>query len=469
MKKTVLALMAAVFVLTVGIGTADAAWVTGFSTAKKILQNASSTTLQTQSAATQIIYRLGTGETLNTNDTLVLTLSGGAKFSATAPTLTGSGAGYTIVGSPTGLTTANFRVAEVQNVGTDVLLNTNGTIFDVSAVTGNVDVTLSATTSVGSLPIFNKAQSTLTGAKYAFSAPEASVFVGLAASTNVADVSAAAGAFKKFLGNATAGTAATLNIANKAEGVAAAGTSPAWVNISAGKILAGISGSLTGITSVSGTGCTGSSSTGSTTGGTANFFLINTAKTNAYCVNTALLLPHDNGGAILSLAPIFTIDGTTAQAARGFNATVDILVDGTTWAAHNALAATALYSITRNGSSFVTNSVGPRNTIKITDRSGGVATAGGAITITAYDAAGVAIPEASGQTALTLLNNATTTITGTALAARFPTGTPMRYDFAVESSSIVVTNVKASVDGTFSATTIFTTGAATATGIANAI
>lgn len=449
MKKMLFALLIAVFVVMTAFGTANAAWTTGFATAKKILQNSNATTMATQSGVTAIIYTLGAGETLNTNDTLTITLTGGAKFSATAPTLTGSGAGFTIVGSPTGLTTANFRVAEVQNVANVVTLNTNATIFDVSAVTGNVDVSLKAVTSAGGLTIFDKAQTTLTGAAYAFSAPQAMESVFTAASTNVADVSATTGAFKKFTGATLTGTAATFSYTNLSEAV---NTAPSGQEISANKVVFNVAGVLTGITSVSGTGCTGSNSAGSTTGGAAGFFLIDTAKTNAYCVNTAAIAPS----ATVALAPVFTIDGTTAQLARGFTASASLLADGTKWAAHTALTPTALYSITRNGSSFVTNSLGSRNTLKITDRSGGMATAGGAITVTAYDANGVSIPDAG--TALLLLNNATTSITGTALAARFPTGTPMRYEFSVESSNIDVTNVKASTDGTFSATTVYTSG-----------
>jgi len=454
MKKALLTLLVAAFVLSMGIGTANAAWTSSFTTAKKILQNSNATTLASQSAVNSIAYTLGAGETLNTNDTLVLTLTGGAKFSSTAPTLSGSGTagdgkGFSIVGSATGNTSANFRVAESQLVGNTITVNVQGTIFNVSAVTGNVDVSLAATTSVGSLSIFNSAQSSMTGAAYAFSAPTAMESVYINASTNVADVSATTGAFTKFTGATVTGTAAAFSYSNMSEAVNAA---PSGQSTSASKVVFNIAGTLTGITSVSGTGCTGSNSAGTTTGGTANFFLIDTAKTNAYCVNTAEVVQ----GTPLALAPVFTLDGTTAQSARSFTGSVAALADGTKWTAHTAATATALYSITRNGSSFVTNSVGARNTIKITDRTGALPTAGGAVTITAYDVNGTAIPFSG--TAQVILNNATLTLTGTQLAAFFPTGTAMRYDFAIESSSIVVTNVKAATDGTMSATTIYTSG-----------
>lgn len=451
MKKILYALLLTVFLLTMSVGSADAAWTSSFTTAKKILLNANATTLATQSAANTITYTLGAGETLNTNDTLILTLTGGAKFTAVTPTLTTSSGPLTVVGSPTGLTTANYRVATLASVGDSININAEALLFNVASVTGNVDIGLSATTSVGSLPIFNSLQSSKTGASFAFSAPSAMESVAILASTNTADVSATTGAFKKFTGASLVSTANAIGFSytNLSE---VANTSPNGQEISAGKIVFNISGVLTGITTVSGTGCTGSNAAGSTTGGTAAFFLIDTAKTNAYCINTLVLAPATT----LALVPQFTLDGTTAQPARGFSASVAFLADGTKWAAHTPLTATSLYSITRNGSSFVTNSVGARNTIKITDRSNGMATAGGAITITAWDVNGVSIPDAG--TALLLQNNATTTITGPALALRFPTGTPIKYEFSVESSSIDVTNVKASTDGTFSATTVYTSG-----------
>jgi len=455
MKKVLYALLLTVCVLTMSVGNADAAWTSGFTTAKKILANAGATKITAASAANCIGYTLGAGETLNTNDVLVLTLTGGAKFSATAPTLAGSastGTGFTIVGSATGLTAANFRVAEVQNVGNAITINVESTIFDLSAATGNVDVQLAATTSVGSLPIFSSLQSTKTGATYAFgsSAMEA---VTVTASTDVADVSATVGAYKKFTGGGTAGTAATFIYTNLSE---AANTVPNGQEISIGKIVFNVAGTLTGIASITTPGglCTPCDAAGTAiVGGTANTFGITAAKTNAYCYNTAALSPAIG----LSLGPVFNLDGTTAQAARSFTALVAVLADGTKWNAHTALAATAIYSITRNGSSFVTNSIGARNTVKITDRSGSIATTGGSITVTAYDAAGTALTAVGSAPALTLASNGTTSITGTDLAARFTGGTPMRYDFSVESPSVIVTNVKSNADGTMNVTTIFNT------------
>jgi hypothetical protein len=111
---------------------------------------------------------------------------------------------------------------------------------------------------------------------------------------------------------------------------------------------------------------------------------------------------------------------------------------------------------------FVANSIGARNTIKITDMSGSLSTSGEAITITAWDANGIAIPESSSATPLMLYSHGTTSITGTNLAARFPTGTPMAYpmayDFSVASTKYIITNVKISNDGSINIPYVYTGG-----------
>ncbi len=115
-------------------------------------------------------------------------------------------------------------------------------------------------------------------------------------------------------------------------------------------------------------------------------------------------------------------------------------------------------SVYTNGlTNFATNSVGPRNTIKITDMSGSISASGGAITVAAWDVNGNALPLVSTAPSLVLLNNATTTITGTTLAAMF-TGTPMTYSFTVASSKVIITNVKSSTDGSINIPSVYTNG-----------
>ena len=71
---------------------------------------------------------------------------------------------------------------------------------------------------------------------------------------------------------------------------------------------------------------------------------------------------------------------------------------------------------------------------------------------------GNALTQSAGATPPLLYSFGTTTITGTALAALFPTGTPMTYQFAVASSQYIFTNVKGSADGTINVPVVFTSG-----------
>jgi len=474
MKKLFYVLLLAVFAFSIGVSTADAAWTTGFTTGKKVCLYTSSTLLASQTGDANIFYTLAAGESLATNDTITITLSGGAKFSTSAPLLyfypapvdativAYGGSVLAAVGSASGLTTANFAVAGNAPVGVGILLNSTNAgatgIFDLTAVTGSVDVTIKAVKTGSGLTAFEKVLSTTTAIaavnKYAFLTPAACDAAGIVSKSDVADVSAATGGpYSKFTTASPNTTSGTITSAAYRNYGTANGTSPAGGPISSKKLLWTISGDLGGIASIAANGgaVTGSNSAGVQTGGTANQFLIATGNLLAYASNTGNLAADG----LLDPTPQFIINGTTAQAARGFNVAIDILADGTTWAAHTVQATTPIYSITRNGVSFVTNSVGPRNTIKITERSGSLPTAGGAILITAWDVSGNSLAEASGNAALTIHNNETVSITGTALAARF-TGTPMKYEFAVQTSNAVGTNVKTSTDGVSTATTVYT-------------
>ncbi|MDQ5986307.1 MAG: Virginiamycin B lyase [Syntrophus sp. SKADARSKE-3] len=116
---------------------------------------------------------------------------------------------------------------------------------------------------------------------------------------------------------------------------------------------------------------------------------------------------------------------------------------------------------------FVTNSVGSRNSIKITDMSGTLSSSGAAVNVAAWDVNGISIPVSGTALPLTVNNNATLTISGSDLAARFPTGTPMSYDFSVASTKVVITNVKSSADNSINIPYVYTNG--TTNFVANSI
>ena len=115
-------------------------------------------------------------------------------------------------------------------------------------------------------------------------------------------------------------------------------------------------------------------------------------------------------------------------------------------------------TFTNGLSNFALNTVGPLSTVKITDMSGSLPSSGSAITVTAWDANGNALTQSASAASLMLNNHGTTTIAGTDLAARFPTGTPMTYQFAVPSSQYIITNVKRSTDGMINLPIVFTSG-----------
>ena len=116
---------------------------------------------------------------------------------------------------------------------------------------------------------------------------------------------------------------------------------------------------------------------------------------------------------------------------------------------------------------FVANSVGQRNSIKITDMSGSLSTSGADITVRAWNSDGIEIPESGSAASLKLLNHGTTIIPGSDLAGRFTTGTPMSYEFTVGSTQYVITNVKSSADGTINIPYAYTSG--TTNFVANSI
>ena len=90
--------------------------------------------------------------------------------------------------------------------------------------------------------------------------------------------------------------------------------------------------------------------------------------------------------------------------------------------------------------------------------SGGIPSSGASITITVRDGSGDMIPESVGATALKLFNHGTTTIEGDYLKNRFSAGVPVTYEFSIGSSSVVVTNLTKSTDGTINIPVVFAIG-----------
>jgi hypothetical protein len=107
---------------------------------------------------------------------------------------------------------------------------------------------------------------------------------------------------------------------------------------------------------------------------------------------------------------------------------------------------------------FVSNSIGVRNTVKITDMSGALSSSGISISIKAWDVSGQEIPESASAEPLKLYSHGTTSLSGDSIAKRFPTGSPMTFAFSIASPKLVISNVKNSSDGTLNIPSVYTTG-----------
>jgi chitodextrinase len=139
----------------------------------------------------------------------------------------------------------------------------------------------------------------------------------------------------------------------------------------------------------------------------------------------------------------------SVESSKMFITNVNNSIDG-------AVKVPIIYS---NGlSNFVSNSIGTRNTLKLTDMSGTIDSSGIPITVTAWDASGKAIPESTSAAPLKLYSHGTTAIAGSSLPARFLPGVPMTYEFTVASPKLVISNVKNSSDGTLNIPTVYTVG-----------
>jgi hypothetical protein len=187
--------------------------------------------------------------------------------------------------------------------------------------------------------------------------------------------------------------------------------------------------------------------TTATTGST--FYLDGTGNGYALLDNTgAKAVFNDNADLVVTVDGLSAIPSTSVKLAVAYQAGASDKFNS-----HTVLAATKVATLTRDGSSFSVNATGPLNTVKISDASGALIAGTGAISVVAYDAAGAAV--AGSVTIAALTSNGTVTISGSDLTTGYPGA--VRYDFTIESSSILASNVKKTADGT-TVTVYSTTG-----------
>ena len=109
-------------------------------------------------------------------------------------------------------------------------------------------------------------------------------------------------------------------------------------------------------------------------------------------------------------------------------------------------------------SNYTTNYVSSFTTIKISDTSYALPAGGVSIGINAWDANGNVVPESAGAAPLWLSNFATTIISGSDLAARFPSGFPVLYEFSIGSPNAIVTCLTTSAGGVIKVPNVFIIG-----------
>ncbi len=397
------------------------------------------------------------------NDEILVTLTGGLAWSSTAPTLTPDCGGSTdcdvgggsetaagpLLGGTAGGTTATWRVVKQLAAGDTLTINSNSTIFDVTGLSGGAtgDLTLAITAVVGGTPL------TIASGTYGTDTGVGGLFQG----TNVASATVTASTsevqvdsnYTEFGGGTSQSNVLGAN-ASVTVTDAVTTTSIPSADIPDDTLLFTIAGNFAGVDAVSATGVTGAVGTGTTPCGApttpvSNGFSIATANDFAYACWEGAVVPGAAATAVSFTDLDFEIDGTSVQQARAFTIQLDLLAS-TDWSAFTILNPTTVFTMTRNGSFFSTNSTGDLNTIKITDRSGALGTSGGEINIMAWDAAGTMVPQAAGTTyPNTVSNNGTTVIPGADVRAAFPGA--VRFDFTVNSADIIVSNVKKNADG----------------------
>lgn len=428
-------------------------WTTGV-TNKKVLVGANAAQLYSTNTTGSPVYHVYEGEAgaLKTGGFVTLKLTGGAVFTSTSmgnPTVASGTSGIPTVGTLAFADggTAGYSYAKFVVTGSDIpsgakiTFNTATTsCLNVAAVVNNVNVDANVSILNSSNTLFTTERSLNTDiAGYLFTGQNLFTIANgnNAVTSDYADVLATSGPFTKFINNTLTGTGTTLTSTTPTIGAASV---PATA-INKKKILVTLSGDFNGISKITNTDFTGCDSTGNPTG-TLGLFSISADKTKAYAVYNQ----DYTGAAGLTISPKFYIDGTTTQAVRAFTAQFENLDDPPNYVATVWQTAQTNYKILRNGVSFSANSLGPLNTVKITDKSGNVTTGGAKVIITAYDTDGAKLAEVAGAPVLLVQNFATLQLTGDVIAARF-TGTPMLYEFAVASTNAIITNVKKTAEG----------------------
>ncbi len=453
--------LAAAVALTLGMGAANALdlGLAGGGAKNVATVSAAANLKALASTAAQVgsIVSLVDATSLLVGDILTITVTG-AKFDRAAlsadPVVLGKAQGttaaiegaWTLDGATDTKLTATITTASSADVVTDTITLTGK--YDLTGVASTtvprVDMTVSRNV-LGVATVVHKRA--VTDALQVFNVTDK--LQTLATVTAVDGVLKVADTFKKIDGtllhtiaNGKVATATVLD----SNAAAATGTSLFTLTglpASATKVAWGTTtGAFTQVTSDGSTAPT-TATTGST------FYLDGTGNGYALLNNTgAKAVFNDNADLVVTVDGLSAIPSTSVKLAVAYQAGASDKFNS-----HTVLAATKVATLTRDGSSFSVNATGPLNTVKISDASGALIAGTGAISVVAYDAAGAAV--AGSVTIAALTSNGTVTISGSDLTTGYPGA--VRYDFTIESSSILASNVKKTADGT-TVTVYSTTG-----------
>lgn len=390
---------------------------------------------------------LGATENLSVDDSVTLTLTNGATWNAIASNdlLANGNTDFSLV-SNTDPAVAIFRVTTAVPGGETLTLAATANV-DLTGVTASGSSQIStamsgfvggvATSLYGSPLTFNAFQLApmMTAAITTTQTGTFDVATGFTELTAATSSDAGSPFDSSLVGTVTVTTnaAATTSANGTTVGTPTAGPS-------AGTTLFTLAGPMGGVSTVTSAGLTGSTSAGAATSPAtpAGQMAVDSANNVAYAVDTA-----GAGAHTITL----NFDGTTVQDASTYTMAVSRLTDGTNYSAGTVSSAATMFTFTRNGSSFTTNSFGPLNRIQVTDRSGAIGTGGadGAITLTAYDSDG-GLVTCSGLSIDNVPNNGTSSIEGSDVVAACPD--VKRVEGIVNSTSILVSNVKNTESGT---------------------
>ena len=450
LKKTLVA--AGIATAVFATGAAQAATINNPSTA---LAPAAGNTVTNESVLTVItpantVVTLGAGESLSIDDSVTFTLSTGTFGTLVGGNLTsagGIGVGgetYALVSGGAGSNSATFRVTgAASNSGATLTLSghtitgtglaADSTILVTVDMSGFVGGAATALYGTPITQINTQLEPAMTAVVTA--AGTAGVFdVASGFSTLTVGTGTIAGAFSTLNSIATITTTASLAAVanNNAAGFPIGAPDPSATLIA-------ISGPMSGVDRISSGGTNATNIAGVNTTNPASLgFGINVASNTAFGTQIA------TGASNLEI----TFDGTTAYDVSGYSAVVARLPDVAGGYGANAnIGGGSLFSFTRNGTAFASNSVGRLSTLTITDRSNnlGAGGANGGIAITAYDQAGNMVACGAGLVIDNLSGNGTVTIQGADIVDNCPG--VKRVDGVVNSTSIYVTNTKKSSTG----------------------